>query len=201
MSTFASDEAGAAADPYVPKHDWPVAIAVSAGVFVFLGIVAGWVWSSVAVPAEYALYRPDYAYYASEAEFTRAFDMDVAFAVIGAVAALIGGLVVGWLFWSRGWAVTALAALAALGAAVIAWRLGIVLGPQSIADSAADAQRGDMFTGPIRLGARSILLIWPIVSLIGVIVVVWLRAPRDEIWYGREQKQGNPDEEVGVQRP
>lgn len=191
---FASAEGHTSTEPHDERGSWPVAIAVSAVVFALLGVLAGWVWSRVSVPPEYLLYRRGYAYYASEAEFTRAFDMDMAFAAIGAIAAVVGGIVVGWCFWRRGWAVTVLAALAALGAAAIAWRLGIVLGPQSVADSAAAAQRGDTFTSPVRLGARSMLLTWPILALIGVMVAVWLRAPRDEIVYGREKIDGTPTE-------
>lgn len=176
-------------------------MAVSASVFAILGVLAGWVWSSVAVPPEFMLYRPGNAYYASEAEFAHAFEMDVAFAVTGAVAAVVGGLVVGWCFWNRGWAVSLLAAVAAIGAGFLALWLGTQLGPQSVADSAAAARRGDTFTGPVDLGARSILLVWPILALVGVILAVWLRAPRDEIVYGPDANTGNSRPEVDVQRP
>lgn len=201
MSSFASAEGVEPPDPYARARSLPTAIGVSAGTFAVLGLVAGWLWSRIAVPPEFMVYRSDYAYYTSEAEFTRAFDMDVAFAVIAAIAAVVGGLVVGWLFWRLGWSVTLLAAVCALGAGALAWLLGTELGPQAVADSAAAAQRGDTFTGPVRLGARSILLIWPILALIGVMVAVWLRAPRDEVWYGQSPMQGNPDDQVGVERP
>lgn len=198
VTVFANDDEVAPPDPYARARPWEVSIAVSAAVFLGLGALAGWVWSWVAVPPDYMVYRPDYAYYASEAEFSRVFDMDLAFAVIGAVAALIGGVVVGWFCWRHGWAVTVLAGLGALGAAVIAWRLGVVLGPPSLADSTETASRGDVFTGPVDVGTRSILLVWPIAALVGVIIAVWLCAPREEPGYGQFTRQWNPDAETGV---
>lgn len=200
MTAYATEEGTHPAGPHA-RRSWPTAIVATAVVFVVLGAFAGWVWSQVAAPPEYLLYRRDYAYYASEAEFTRAFDTDIAFAVTGAVGALLGGLIVGWCFWRLGWAVTVLAGLAALGAAVVAWRLGIVLGPPSVADSAAAAQPGDTFAGPLELGARSVMLTWPIVALIGVMVSVWLRAPRDEAVYGASADRWNSHPEIDVQRP
>lgn len=199
--TFASDDGTGSPGRRAQTGSWARGIALTVGVFAVLGAIAGWVWSRVVVPPEFMLYRGGYAYYASEAEFAHAFDMDLAFAITGAVAAVLGGAAVGWWSWRLGWLVTVLAAAGAIGAAVLAWQLGGVLGPASLADSASGAQRGDTFTGPVELGARSILLIWPIAALIGVMVAVWLRAPRDEIVYGRATGQWNSSADLDVQRP
>lgn len=160
---------------------WPAAIVVAVVGFVLLGLLAGWVWSQLAHPPEYTVYRRNYAYYSSEAEFGHAFDMDLTFAWIAAIAGVVGGLVLGWRCWSLGWAITVLAVVAAAAATVVAWRAGVFLGPSAVHESAAAAHPGDTFAAPVRLGTRSILLIWPLATLLGVMVSVWLRAPRDEL--------------------
>lgn len=173
-----------ARDPVTRRRTpWPPILIAAAG-FLVLGVLAGWLWSQLAHPPEYTLYRRTYAYYSSEAEFGHAFEMDLTFAAIAAVGGIVGGLALGWRYWRLGWAVAALAALAALGAAVVAWQAGVLLGPESVHASAADARVGDTFSGPVGLGTRSILLTWPVAALLGVMVSVWLRAPRDEVTAG-----------------
>lgn len=174
-------EVTTAGDPATRRRGlWP-ALLVAAAAFLVLGVLAGWLWSQLAHPPEYTLYRRSYAYYTSEAEFGHAFDMDLTFAWIGAVGGLLGGIGLGWRYWRLGWVVAALSALAAGGAALVAWRAGVLLGPETLRASVADARVGDTFPGPVALGTRSILLTWPVAALLGVMVSVWLRAPRDEV--------------------
>ncbi|UPK73340.1 hypothetical protein MU582_12910 [Nocardioidaceae bacterium SCSIO 66511] len=189
--------AGRRAADHRPVPSWASAVVVTLLVFVVLGALAGWVWSALAQPAEYAAYRgPDglIAYYSSEAEFGHDFEVDLVYAGIGALAALLGGLVTGWRYWGLGWPVTALAGAVALLTACLAWWLGTQFGPASLDESLAGARAGDTFTGPVELGARSIVLIWPIAALIGVMVSVWLRAPRDELFYGATEVTSSPAE-------
>lgn len=159
----------------------PAAVVLAGVLFLTLGVLAGWVWAQLAHPPEYTLYRRNYPYYSSEAEFRHAFEMDLVFTWIGAAGGLLGGLVVGWRWWRLGWVVAALTALAAAGAAVVAWRAGVFVGPGAVRAAAADVRVGDTFSGPVALGTRSLLLVWPVAALLGVMVSVWLRAPRDEV--------------------
>lgn len=158
---------------------WEGAIAVTAIAFIVLGGLAGLLWSQLAHPPEFTVYQGHVAYYSSEAEFRHEFDVDLTYAWLGAVAALVGGVLVGWRYWALGWVITVLAVVGSAVGAFIAW-LGGLLGPESIEAATKGAQVGDTFSGPIELGAWSIMLIWPVAALLGVIVSVWLRAPRDE---------------------
>ena len=180
-----------------PDPTWASAVLVTLVVFVVLGAVAGWLWSAVAQPAEYAAYRGPKGlvpYYSSEAQFGRDFEVDLGYAWIGAIAALVGGIVTGWRHWSLGWAVTVLAGLGAVVGAVLAWWLGHQLGPPPLDDSIAGARVGATFAAPIELSARSITLIWPIAALIGVMVSVWLLAPHDEPIHGAYEVAGDAGE-------
>lgn len=157
------------------------AVAVTVVAFVLLGVVAGWAWSQLAHSPEYLIYRKDYAYYSSEGEFRHAFSVDLTFAWVGAVAALAGGLLVGWRYWSLSWIAVVLAIIVAAGAGLLAWQAGTHFGPPSVAESTSAGQRGDTFASPLRLGTRSMLFAWPLATLLGVIISVWLRAPREEL--------------------
>ncbi|UYM05342.1 hypothetical protein [Solicola gregarius] len=158
---------------------WEGAVAVTAIVFLVLGGVAGLLWSQLAHPPEYTVYQGHVGYFSSEAEFRHEFDVDLTYAWLGAAAALVGGVAVGWRYWGLGWAITVLVVVGSAVGAFIEW-LGALLGPESVDAATEGAAVGDTFTGPIELGAWSIVLLWPVMALIGVIVSVWLRAPRDE---------------------
>jgi hypothetical protein len=67
-----------------------------------------------------------------------------------------------------------------VAASLVAWRLGVLLGPPSVAESAAAAAVGDRFDGPLRLSAYGVLLVWPTVSVITFFAAVAGLDPRAE---------------------
>lgn len=101
------------------------------------------------------------AYYAG-----RAAEAEVAADGWFAVCALVTGSLLGLLaaLGRRGFRLWALVALTLGGVvgSVLAWRVGAVLGPDSI-DAQLDAVReGATFRGPLQLSALGVLLVWPI---------------------------------------
>ncbi|MFI0262269.1 ABC transporter permease [Streptomyces sp. NPDC017056] len=75
--------------------------------------------------------------------------------------------------------VVALVAGGLLGS-VVAWRLGVWLGPTSdLAAHAAEAGKGVVFDGPLRLQAKGALLAWPVAAMFTHLFLTGLFGPRD----------------------
>jgi hypothetical protein len=58
-------------------------------------------------------------------------------------------------------------AVGGLAGAILAWRLGALLGPPSIAHSVKGLSPGAHFDGPLKLSARGVLFAWPLISTVG----------------------------------
>lgn len=88
------------------------------------------------------------------------------FAVCAAVAGALAGIVVAVAV--RRDRLAGLAGLTVGGAlgAVLAWQLGMLLGPGPVADAAARVSAGDRFAGPLRLSALGVLLMWPMTAAV-----------------------------------
>jgi hypothetical protein len=56
--------------------------------------------------------------------------------------------------------------LGGLLAAVIAWRVGVALGPDSVRAGAAGLADGESFSGPLELSALGVLFTWPLTAVI-----------------------------------
>jgi hypothetical protein len=55
-------------------------------------------------------------------------------------------------------------AIGGLAGAILAWRLGVLLGPAGIAATAKGLSPGAHFNGPLNLSARGVLFAWPLTS-------------------------------------
>jgi hypothetical protein len=148
-----------------------VAVAVTG---VLLGLV--WLWLAPRVP----LISDGKAVYLKNSESEDAIGADGVF-TLGALAfgAVTGALV--FLFRRRGGIplVVALAAGSALGS-VIAWRLGMHLGPESdVVAHAKAVGKGVTFDAPLRLAAKGALLAWPAAAMAVHLVLTGLFGPRD----------------------
>ncbi len=56
--------------------------------------------------------------------------------------------------------------LGGLLAAVIAWRVGVALGPDSVRAEAVGLSDGETFSGPLELSALGVLFTWPLTAVI-----------------------------------
>ncbi|MFH8410599.1 ABC transporter permease [Streptomyces sp. NPDC018019] len=63
---------------------------------------------------------------------------------------------------------------------VVAWRLGMVLGPTSdLVARAAEVGKGVTFDAPLRLQAKGALLAWPVAAMVTHLLLTGLFGPRD----------------------
>jgi len=127
------------------------------------GVPTGVIWWLLA-PEPRLVVRAEGIFFAGESESAVA--ADGWFAICAATAGLVAAVAVFAL--TRRARVGALLGLAAggVGASLLAWWLGGVLGPAGVREAAAGLAVGARFDGPLRISARGVLLIWPLVSVV-----------------------------------
>ncbi len=142
------------------------------------GLVAGVLWRWIAVP-RLPLARVDGdTVVVDETEIVKAFNADGWFAVLG----LVAGLVLGALAQRRhrdGGAVVPLTLAVAGGAgSLLAWWLGMLIGPGPLATRAEEVPAGARLPLPLDLSAPGVLLLWPIAALVALLLTAaWQRPP------------------------
>ena len=143
---------------------------VTLTLFAVLGCLAAWLWSTWADPARFVVTRHNAVM--GELEAGRQFGTDVVYSAIAVVGGLVAGSVLGWRYGRVGWVLPVVAAIAAGLAALIAWQLGIALGPPEPIAVAPDAVPGDLVPERLDVHARGLLLLWPAAALVGFIASV-----------------------------
>lgn len=141
---------------------------------VLLGVL--WWWLAPRVP----LVSDGQAVYLRDTEGEQAVGVDGTFTLLalgfGAVSALVVFLV------RRRGGVPVVVALAVGGllGALLAWRLGVWLGPeQDVVAHAREVGKGVTFSAPLKLGAKGALLAWPFAALLVHLGLTGLFGPRD----------------------
>jgi hypothetical protein len=169
-----------------------VVVAALAGAI--LAFPAAEVWLHLADPPAGELTRSGVAL--GEVQLNQQSGVTLWFLVVGAVAGLLAGLVVGWLGRRRGMvAVVAVVVLCAVGAWLSAY-LGIhVFGPDEKAE-AADASIGDLVVSELSVGTFLAYLGWPIGGLLGACAAL-LCSPD----YPNETFRTSGSSTVGAQTP
>lgn len=110
--------------------------------------------------------------YPAEPDGSSAVAADRIFCALTLAAGLLTGLAAGLRpRWRDPVTVVALVAGGAL-AAILAWRLGVQLGPASVTNRARDAADNTHLTGPLRVRATAVLLAWPIAALVTFLALV-----------------------------
>ncbi|MEP6761778.1 MAG: DUF2567 domain-containing protein [Sporichthyaceae bacterium] len=129
------------------------------------GILTGLVWELVTpIPQFQVVGRRAISSGAIEDETAVA--ADGWFAVCAGVAGILSAISV--FVRVRSARISALVGLTLGGllASVFAWRVGVLLGPDSIRAGAAGMSDGETFSGPLRLSAVGVLFAWPLTALI-----------------------------------
>jgi hypothetical protein len=143
-----------------------------------MGVAAGFVWELLATPAEWEV--RDTGIVMDEAASKGQFSVLVVFVAVGIVASLLLGSVLAWALRDAGWVVTPLVVAATVAASVIAWRLGILLGPPD-PSSVKGVSVGDHIPARLAIDGLTPFLVWPIFGLIGLIVTTLIGVAREPL--------------------
>lgn len=137
---------------------------------VVMGAVGGLLWAKTTSLPSYAV-RDDLSAGMSELNLAGIVGADVSFTVItGCIGLLIG--IAGWLvLHKRGWVVTVVPMLAALGASLMAWRFGIVIGTSGFDERLAAASAGDVVQVDLQLRALSALIVGPFAAVTPIMLL------------------------------
>ncbi|MGW0820441.1 AAA family ATPase [Streptomyces sp. NPDC002845] len=162
------------------------AVAVALG-GVLLGV--SWWWLAPQVP----LVSDGDAVYLQDTEGEQAIGVDGTFALLALAFGAVSALVV-FLVRRRGGVplVVALAVGGLLGS-LLAWRLGVWLGPtDDVAARAREVGEGVTFSAPLKLSAKGALLAWSVAGLVVHLGLTGLFGPRDPDPYEYQYQQGGP---------
>lgn len=141
---------------------------------VLLGLL--WMWLAPRVP----LVADNDAVYLKDTEGEQAIGVDGTFTLLALAFGAVSGAVV-FLLRRRG-GIPLVVGLTAGGllAAVIGWRLGIFLGPETdVIAHAKSVGKGVAFDAPLELNAKGALLAWPVAALLVHLGLTALFGPRD----------------------
>ncbi|MGW0907890.1 DUF2567 domain-containing protein [Streptomyces sp. NPDC002853] len=171
--------------------------AVIAVVVAVCGVLLGllWLWLAPRVP----LIADSETVYLKDTEGEQAIGVDGTFTLLALAFGAVSGAVV-FLLRRRGGIplVVGLTAGSLLGA-VLAWRLGIFLGPETdVVAHAKSVGKGVAFDAPMELKAKGALLAWPVAALLVHLGLTGLFGPRDPepypLPYGDPGRaEGGPD--------
>ncbi|MGW2232848.1 AAA family ATPase [Streptomyces sp. NPDC001759] len=154
-----------------------VTLAVALG-GVLLGLL--WWWLAPHVPLVGDVVDKSWVVYLSDSEGEQAIGVDGTFTLLALAFGVVSALAV--FLWRRRGGVPLVVALGVGGllASLLAWRLGVWLGPeQDVIAHARQVGKGVTFSAPLKLGAKGALLTWPLAALIVHLGLTALFGPRD----------------------
>jgi hypothetical protein len=145
---------------------------------VLLGVL--WWWLAPHVPLVGDLVDKNWVVYLKDSEGEQAIGVDGTFTLLALAFGVLSALGV-FLARKRGGVplVVALCVGGLLGS-VLAWRIGVWLGPtQNVIAHAKQVGKGVTFAAPLKLGAKGALLAWSVAALVVHLGLTALFAPRD----------------------
>ncbi|WLW55772.1 AAA family ATPase [Streptomyces sp. YU58] len=154
-----------------------IAVAVALG-GVLLGLL--WWWLAPRVPLVGDVVDQNWVVYLKDTEGEQAVGVDGTFTLLGLAFGVVTAFVV-FLVRRRGGVplVVALTVGGLLGS-VLAWRLGVWLGPaQDVVAHARSVGKGVTFSAPLKLGAKGALLAWSLAAVLVHLGLTGLFGPRD----------------------
>jgi hypothetical protein len=150
---------------------------------VLLGLL--WLWLAPRVPLTAEVTGNSWVVYLKDSEGEQAIGVDGTFTLLALAFGVVSAVAV-FLLRRRGGVplVVALCVGGLLGS-LLAWRLGVWLGPeQDVIAHAKAVGKGVTFSAPLKLSARGALLAWPLAALVVHLGVTALFGPRDPEPYG-----------------
>ena len=157
------------ADPAVAVRRATGAALVVLGSLIAAGILVGAVWSLVAPTVPCTFVTGGCAY--DPFEGGRFFVAEGLFSVLAATCGVLAALVARRWIHELGWPVVVALAVGGLLASVVAWRVGVWLGPDD--PNAGPNALGELAALPLRLRSTGLLPVWSIASLV---VALWTTA-------------------------
>ncbi|MFF3497547.1 AAA family ATPase [Streptomyces sp. NPDC003247] len=145
---------------------------------VLLGLL--WVWLAPRVPLVGDVADGDWVVYLKDSEGEQAVGVDGTFTLLALACGAVSALAV--FAWRRRGGVPLVVGLALGGllGSLLAWRLGVWLGPaDDVLAQAKEAGKGVTFSAPLELGAKSALLTWSVAALLVHLGLLALFGPRD----------------------
>ncbi|MEV6763018.1 AAA family ATPase [Streptomyces sp. NPDC051105] len=152
-----------------------LAVAVSG---VLLGLL--WLWLAPHVPLVGDHSSKGWVVYLKDTEGEQAVGVDGAFTLLALAFGAVSAVAV--FLWRRAGGVPLVVALGIGGllGSLLAWRLGVWLGPQQDVIAHAKAVgKGVTFSAPLKLGAKGALLAWSLSALLVHLGLTALFGPRD----------------------
>ncbi|MFG2439145.1 AAA family ATPase [Streptomyces sp. NPDC048508] len=152
-----------------------------------LGVL--WWWLAPHVP----LIADDTAVYIKDTEGEQAIGVDGTFTLLALGFGALSALVVFLLRRRGGVPLVAALALGGLLGSLLAWRIGVWLGPtQNVVAHARAVGKGVTFSAPLKLGAKGALLAWSLTALVVHLALTALFGPRDPDPYQQSPYQSTP---------
>ncbi|MFF8936181.1 AAA family ATPase [Streptomyces paradoxus] len=154
-----------------------IAVAAALG-GVLLGVL--WWWLAPHVPLVGDVVEKSWVVYLKDTEGEQAIGVDGTFTLLGLGFGAVSALVVFLLRRRGGVPLVVGLALGGLLGSLLAWRVGVWLGPaQDVIAHAQAVGRGVTFDAPLKLGAKGALLAWPLAALVLHLGLMALFGPRD----------------------
>lgn len=154
-----------------------ITLAVALG-GVLLGLL--WWWLAPHVPLVGDVSAKSWVVYLKDSEGEEAVGVDGTFTLLALAFGAVSALAV-FLARRRGGVPLVVAlALGGLLGSLLAWRLGMWLGPeQDVIAHAKSVGKGVTFSAPLKLGAKGALLAWSLAALVVHLALTALFGPRD----------------------
>lgn len=147
-----------------------------------LGAAGGLLWLWLAEPAVWEV--TERGIVLTEGASQSQFAVVVMFVGLGAGLCFVWGWVAGHALRELGWVLVPVFAGVSGVAAVIAWQVGVVLGPTDPRDirTMAGLSLGDRLPAPHDIDAVAPFLVWPMFAVLGLLMAAWLDRSEDDTY-------------------
>lgn len=153
------------------------------GSAVLLGVLSGLLWWQLAEPSQWEV--RDFGIVMTEEGSRGQFGVIATFVLVGAIASLVWGFAVCLVGRRSGWELVVSVMIGSVVAAVVAWQVGIWVGPPA-PGSVPGLSVGD--TVPDQLGVDTLapFLVWPFAAMIGMLPASVAMRGHDDRVYERD---------------
>ena len=174
--------------------------AVVTVVVALLGALLGVLWWQLApsVPLGGDVVDDGWVVYFKDSEGEQAIGVDGTFTLLALAFGLVSAVLV--FLWRRRGGVPLVVGLALGGflGSLLAWRIGVWLGPtEDVIAHAKAVGKGVTFSAPLKLGAKGAWLAWPLAALVVHLGLTALFGPREPDPYQQQPPQGQAKDTHG----